>query len=292
MSYPPPLVSPPQRVVSLVPSLTESLFALGFGDTVVGITDYCIHPQGQLEGIPRLGGPKNPRVEEVIALRPDLVIANREENTPATVKALQAAGIPVWVTFPRSVAEAMDVLWAFTRLYKRGSAVAKLQVLERVLDIAEEAGASHPPVPFFCPIWQDETADGRLWWMTFNRQTYAHDLLTLLGGENVFAGRERRYPLEADLGAAEPQDAGERDTRYPRVTPEEVRAARPEVILLPNEPYPFGDVEIAQIQALLPDVPAVRHGRVYLVDGTLITWHGTRLASALTNLPVLFELER
>ncbi len=290
-TYPPPRAEPPRRVVSLVPSLTESLFSLGFGDTVVGITDYCIYPAGQLEGIPRLGGPKNPRVEEIVALQPDLVIANREENTPRTVEALQAAGIPVWVTFPRSVAEAMDVLWAFTRLYKRGSAVAKLQVLERVLDIAEEAGAEHPPVPFFCPIWQETTADGRLWWMTFNRRTYAHDLLTLLGGGNVFADRERRYPLEADLGTAEPQDAGERDTRYPRVTPEEVRAAQPEVILLPSEPYPFGKVELAQMMALLPEVPAVQNERIHLVDGTLITWFGTRLASALAHLPALFALE-
>ncbi len=288
--FPPPLVSPPQRVVSLVPSLTESLFELGFGDTVVGITDYCIHPRGRLEGLPRVGGPKNPRVEDIVALRPDVVFASREENTPGAVQALREAGIPVWVVFPASVAEAMDVLWAFTRLYKRGPAVAKLQVLERVLDVVEEAGASHPPVSFFCPIWQDVTADGRLWWMTFNRKTYAHDLLTLLGGENVFAGRERRYPLEADIGEAPPRPAGGRDTRYPRITPEEVRAARPEVILLPSEPYAFGAEDRAQMMALLPDVPAVLNGRVYLVDGTLVTWYGTRLAKALSALSSLFEV--
>jgi len=287
MTTPMPISEPPRRVVSLVPSLTESLFALGFGDTLVGITDYCVHPADKLRGLPRLGGTKNPRLADILALQPDLVLANQEENTPATVQALQEAGVPVWVTFPRTVAEAMDVLWALSRLYKRGTAVARLQVLERVLDIAEEAGASRPPVSVFCPIWQGETADGRLWWMTFNRWTYPHDLLALLGARNVFAERERRYPLEADLGAAEPHPEAGGDTRYPRVTLEEVRAARPQVILLPSEPYAFGARERQRLRSLLPDTPAVREGRVHLVDGTLLTWHGTRLGRALQELPAL-----
>ncbi len=287
MTTPMPINQPPRRVVSLVPSLTESLFDLGFGDTVVGITDYCGHPADKLGGLPRLGGTKNPRVADILALQPDLVLANQEENAPRTVEALQEAGVPVWVTFPKTVAEAMDVLWALSRLYKRGTAVARLQVLERVLDIAEEAGASRPPVAVFCPIWQGETADGRLWWMTFNRETYPHDVLALLGARNVFAERERRYPLEADLGTAEPLPAGGGDTRYPRVTVEEVRAARPEVILLPSEPYAFGAREREQLLSLLPDAPAVREGRVHLVDGTLLTWHGTRLGRALQELPPL-----
>ncbi|GAB4531655.1 MAG: helical backbone metal receptor [Anaerolineales bacterium] len=279
---------PPARVVSLVPSLTESLFDLGFGDSVVGVTDYCLYPADGVRGLPHLGGTKNPRIADIVALQPDLVLANREENTPATVKALQEAGLRVWVTFPKTVAEAMDVLWAFSRMYKRGSAVAKLQTLERVLDVVEETAAMRPPTSFFCPIWQESTADGRLWWMTFNRETYPHDLLTLLGGYNVFAGRQRRYPLEADLGTAEPQPPGERDTRYPRVTVDEVRAAQPELILLPGEPYAFGLPDRDRLISLLPDVPAVRDGRVYLVDGTLITWHGTRLGRALQELPPLF----
>ncbi len=282
-----PISQPPRRVVSLVPSLTESLFDLGFGDTVVGITDYCVHPADKLGGLPRLGGPKNPRVADILALQPNLVLANQEENTPRTVEALREAGAPVWVTFPKTVAEAMDVLWALSRLYKRGTAVARLEVLERVLDIAEEAGASRPPASVFCPIWQGETADGRLWWMTFNRETYPHDVLALLGARNVFAERERRYPLEADLGTAEPLPAGGRDTRYPRVTVEEVRAARPEVILLPSEPYAFGARERERLLSLLPDAPAVRQGRVHLVDGSLLTWHGTRLGRALQELPPL-----
>jgi ABC-type Fe3+-hydroxamate transport system substrate-binding protein len=106
----PDLGGPPRRVVSLVPSMTESLFALGFGATVVGATDYCIHPAEQLEDMPRVGGPKNPDIDQVVALRPDLVFVNQEENTRQLVEALLEAGLQVWLTFPQTVDEAVDVL--------------------------------------------------------------------------------------------------------------------------------------------------------------------------------------
>ena len=84
-------LTPPKRIVSLVPSMTESLFDLGFGATVVGVTDYCIHPAEGLRGLPRLGGPKNPRLADLCALQPDLVIANPEENTRRAIEAAQKA---------------------------------------------------------------------------------------------------------------------------------------------------------------------------------------------------------
>ena len=99
----------PQRVVSLVPSYTESMVDLGFGANVVGVTDYCVHPQDSLLNIPRVGGPKNPRIEDILSLAPDLVLANQEENMLGDVEALEKAGIPVWVSFPQTVQEALDV---------------------------------------------------------------------------------------------------------------------------------------------------------------------------------------
>src|SRR3990172_3057921 len=119
-----------QRIISLVPSITESLFVLGLGDRVVGITDYCAHPADRLARLPRIGGTKNVRVAEVIALQPDLVIANREENTRADVEALQAAGIEVWVTFPETVRDAIDLLWEIVRRFdisKQGRRIAALE---------------------------------------------------------------------------------------------------------------------------------------------------------------------
>ena len=281
--------SPPKRVVSLVPSITESLFDLGFGEALVGITDYCTQPAGKVEGLPRLGGPKNPRVEEIVALQPELVLANWEENTRHSVEALEAAGVRVWVTFPQTVRQALDVLWILADLFHSGMAAARIESLEIGLEWAQKAAQQRPPIRYFCPIWHEETAAGQPWWMTFNQETYPHDLLQALGGENAFATRLRRYPLEADLGLAEAQDAKARDTRYPRLSLDEIRQAAPELILLPDEPYNFSESHREELQTLLADTPAMRDGRACLLDGSLITWHGTRLAKALQVLPELLS---
>ena len=284
--------SPPRRVVSLVPSLTESLFDLGLGAAVVGVTDYCVHPAETLAGLPRLGGTKNPRVEEICALQPDLVLANWEENTRQTVEALEASGVPVWVTFPHTVVESLEVLWKLVELFRSPEAGQRLRTLELALDWAISAVDEQRVVRYFCPIWQETTQSGQTWWMTFNRRTYPSDLLLLMGGENVFAERERCYPLGADLGLEPAQDPGERDTRYPRVTVEEVVAAQPEVILLPDEPFAFSEEHSRQIAALLAETPAARENCIHCIDGSLITWHGTRLARALRELPAVLEAAR
>jgi iron complex transport system substrate-binding protein len=281
---------PPQRVVSLLPSMTESLFDLGMGERLVGITDYCIHPAQGVANLPRLGGPQNPRLEQIIALRPDLVLANREENNPQAVRALAEAGLAVWVGFPCTVFEAVDELWTLAGLFQSTAARLGVQALERSLDWALAAAAERSPVRYFCPIWFEEAADSLPWWMTFNRQTYCHDLLACLGGENVFAGRQRRYPLPADLGMEPEQHPGERDTRYPRVTAAEIVAVRPELILLPDDPFVFDAARRLRLEALLAETPAVQNGRVIPVDGSLITWPGARLALALRELPALFDV--
>jgi ABC-type Fe3+-hydroxamate transport system substrate-binding protein len=125
--------------------------------------------------------------------------------------------------------------------------------------------------------------------MTFNQDTYMNDLLRLMGGENVFAHRQRRYPLEADLGTAQPEEAAGRDTRYPRLRRDEIIQADPQVILLPSEPFAFGTQEQAHLQEIFAPTEAARQGRLYLLDGSLLTWHGTRLARALNELPVVLE---
>ncbi|MEW5870808.1 MAG: helical backbone metal receptor [Chloroflexota bacterium] len=278
---------PPQRVVSLVPSLTESLFDLGLGQAVVGVTDYCLYPAEPLAGLPRLGGPRDPRLDEIVALKPDLVIANWEENTRQDVEALEAQGLPVWVVFPRSVAGSMEVLWKLVELFRSDSARMRLQTLEVTLDWAISAAAEREPRSYFCPIWYEQAESGQPWWMTFNQGTYCHDLLRIVGGQNPFAGRERRYPLAADLGLQAPEPPGERDTRYPCLPLDEILAARPQVILLPSEPFGFDESHQARFSELLANTPAVQNGRLHLVEGSLITWHGTRLARALRELPAL-----
>lgn len=276
---------PPTRVVSLVPSVTESLFELGLGDRVVGVTDYCVHPAESVRNLPQVGGTKNPDLDRIIALRPDLVIANQEENRREDVERLQAAGIPVWVTFPRTVQEALNLLWTIMEAFDDPHMVPRVRLIEQTVDVVERVEmARTTPCRVFVPIWYEPL-------MTFNADTFAHDLLRVCGGTNVFADRERRYPLAADLGdedaAIAPDDprVAERDTRYPRVTWAEIEAAQPDVILLPSEPFAFSQEHVPLFEAL--DVPAAREGRIHLVDGSLLTWHGTRIARALAQLPGL-----
>ncbi len=277
----------PHRVVSLVPSITESLFELGLGDTVVGVTDYCIYPQDAVARLPKVGGPKNPNIDLILDLEPDLVIANREENTPLAVQALEMAGIPVWVTFPNTVDETLEMLREMAGMFRRREAARKVEFLARSVAL-ERRVSRERRVRYFVPIWEGQTGRGLRWWMTFNDQTYTGDLLRLFGGENVFAERERLYPLEADLGLAPPRPAEGRDTRYPRVSLDEVLAAQPELILLPNEPCSYNEAKRREIAALLSDTPAAKNGRIYLVDGTLLFWFGTRLAKAIAELPRYF----
>lgn len=280
-----PVTTPPKRVVSLVPSITESLFDLDLGDRVVGITDYCIYPAEKVVQLPKVGGTKNPNIQQIIDLNPDLVFANQEENSKADVEALQNAGIPVWVTFPKSVQDALNLLWNIMYAFEHTIMSARVRVIEASYDwvsaISEAKEDNFCKV--FVPIWKAPL-------MTFNQHTYIHDLLRVCGGQNIFADRERLYPLAADLGKtgmsdSESRRTGGRDTRYPRITLEEVEAYQPDVILLPSEPYVFTEADIPMFKSL--DVPAVKHNRIHLIDGSFLSWHGTRLAYALNDIPQL-----
>lgn len=281
------LTHAPKRVVSLVPSVTESLFALGAGETLAAVTDFCVHPAEPVAALPKVGGTKNPDLDRIRAALPDLIIANKEENRKEDIEALQAEGFKVWVTFPCTVWEAIQLLWALVQVFRVPQLGQSLSVLETSWEWANLAAQNTPPTKVFCPIWREPgAAEGQpRWWMTINRDTYAHDVLRLSGGENIFAQRDRHYPLAADLGEAPPEPLGpERDLRYPRVTPAEVAGRAPEIILLPTEPYPFTEADLSAFDGF-PEIPAVKNQRIYLVDGSLLTWHGIRLAKALAELP-------
>ena len=279
--------APPKKVVSLVPSLTESLFELGFGSSVVGISDYCVYPREMLAGIPRLGGPKNPDVKKIVELAPDLVIADKEENDKDSILRLHEQGVQIWLTFTKSVDESLDLLRQFLALYHTDKPVMKINSLQIGVDYARAAARAQDEISYFCPIWTRADA-GTEWWMTFNGDTYSDDLLKVFGGKNIFADRERKYPLEADLGLTAAEPAGERDTRYPRVTLDEVREAQPQVIFLPDDPFNFDLSHKKILMEELKDTPAVQHKRIFFLDGTLVTWHGVRLGKALNDLPDYF----
>jgi ABC-type hemin transport system substrate-binding protein len=280
---------PPQRVVSLVPSMTESLFDLGAGAALVGVSEYCRPPEAERARLPIVGGTKSVDVQAVVDLKPDLVLANQEENTREAVEALEAAGVKVWVTFPRSVDEAIQVLWALVRLFRLTHAAATVQTLEMTTAWTARAAAAEGPVPVFLPIWEDDGSPSGPWWMTISQGTYVHDVLAICGAANVFGDRPRRYPLAADLGQGEPEDPAGRDTRYPRVTKDEIVARAPELILLPSEPYAYRDLDVGRMAVAFRGTPAAESGRILTIDGSLLTWHGTRLGRALAELPGLIR---
>lgn len=279
----------PERVVSLVPSMTETLLEFGVGHTLVGATDYCRLPEELAGRVTRVGGTRTADAAAICALAPEIVLANQEENEKDLVEALEAAGLKVWVTFPRSVRGAMDVMWQLAELFRIWDASPKLHVLEATLEWTMRASDEGKRPRVFCPIWQDRMPDGEPWWMTFGSGTYAHDVLQVCGAENAFADRQRSYPLEADLGRGPAEEPGDRDRRYPRVGLPEVLRATPEVILLPDEPFHFDADHEAALREALAATPAVQAGRVHRVDGTLIAWHGTRLGRALVELPLLLQ---
>jgi ABC-type Fe3+-hydroxamate transport system substrate-binding protein len=279
-----PVTVPPRTVVSLVPSVTESLFDLNLGGRLIAVTNYCVHPAEKVAYLPHIGGTKNPDVERIITMQPELVIANQEENRKEDVERLQEAGIPVWVTFPHTVRDAFNLLWNIMHVFDEPAMVERVRAIEWTCDWLERMDESRKtPCRVFAPIWLDPL-------MTFNADTFAHDLLRVCGGTSVFGERERQYPLAADLGEVEPYSTDDpriagRDTRYPRVTMQEVEAAQPDVILLPSEPYAFGEDHISLFAAL--DVPAADNGRIVPIDGSLLTWHGTRMARAFDVIPNL-----
>ncbi|WP_244179119.1 helical backbone metal receptor [Streptomyces rubellomurinus] len=232
---------PPRRVVSLVPSLTEAVAVTAPG-LLVGATDWCSHPADL--AVARIGGTKNPDVPGVLALEPDLVIANDEENRRPDLDALRAAGVPVWVTDVRDLDGAFRSL---ERLLTTACGLAR----PSWLDEAEAAWREVRPVAggprAIVPIWRRP-------WMVLGRDTFAGDLLGRLGLRLVHSGHAERYPA---------------------VPLPELLAARPDLVVLPDEPYRFTAQDGPEA---FPGVPAA------LVSGRHLTWYGPSLVGAAAVL--------
>lgn len=227
----------PPRVVSLVPSLTEAV-AVSVPGALVGVTDWCTHPAGL--DVTRVGGTKNPRPDGVLALAPDLVIANEEENREADLAVLREAGVEVLVT------EVRDVPQAFREL-DRVLTACGARTRPRWLDEAERTWTSLPPpgqrTTAVVPVWRRP-------WMVLGRDTFAGDVLARLGVDHLYA----THP-----------------DRYPRIPLDELRAAAPDVVVLPDEPYRFTP----------EDGPEAFPGlSCALVSGRHLTWYGPSLTQA------------
>jgi ABC-type Fe3+-hydroxamate transport system substrate-binding protein len=256
-------VHPPQRIVSLVPSDTHSVIALGAGDRLVGRTTYCEHG----EGVATVGGTKDVDIGAVLALAPHLVIANQEENTRKPLEAL-AERVPVLVSLPRRVDQGIGHLARLARIL----GVVDRPEVKDLIRRGYELPAKQPVrLRAFVPIWMDPL-------MTMNADTFGSDVLARIGVDNVFGDRLRLYPLAADLGKTAPQDAGARDVRYPRVTRDEIQKRGADVIILPDEPHAFSAADEAQLREVLPSTRVVR------VSGKDLFWYGAWTIDALPRL--------
>jgi ABC-type Fe3+-hydroxamate transport system substrate-binding protein len=272
---------PLTRVVSLVPSDTLNVAALGCAGALVGRTDYCELPEEVVARVPTVGGTKNPRIEDIIRLEPEVVLGNQEENTRSDLEALAQRGVKVYVAFPKRVADGLAHLARLARLFGVDETPAVRRLLKRGYDAhrtAEQARTGGPPVRAFCPIWMDPL-------MTIHGDTFISDMLDLCGAQNVFADRSRRYPLAADLGRAAPLPAEKvagRDVRYPRVSLDEVVARAPELVLLPDEPHPFTDADAEVFRSLA--IPAAARGAVVKTSGKDLCWYGARSVDGIARV--------
>ncbi len=275
------LMREPRRIVSLVPSDTFTVCALGARDRLVGRTSYCVLPD-DVSALPAVGGTKDVDPAAVADLAPDLVIANQEENARAPLEEIVRRGLPLFVSFPRRVADGVAHMARLARMLGLSRAPQAQDLARRAYQALRGDAEIAVELPrAFVPIWKEPL-------MTFHQDTFASDVLLQAGCANAFADRERRYPLAADLGRKSPLPAdrlGDRDTRYPRVTEAEVVARAPDLVLLPDEPYSFGTDDLAWASAL--DIPAARRGAVALTDGKDLFWYGAWSVNALPRLRAL-----
>src|SRR5215471_2055607 len=248
---------PPRRVVSLCPSITETVVAIGGLSRLAAATRYCVRPKGPLWGLPRIGGTKTPDLGRILDLGPDLVLANEEENRREDVEALRARGIEVDVSFPKRVADVPPIIRRWGRLLSDES-VAEADALaariEALIMEIERAPAARP-FRYAYWIWKDP-------WMTVSDDTYVADLLRFAGGVNVYGGEASRYPT---------------------TSPNEAMARSVEIQFFPSEPYPFR----AEKHRSLAEKVFGRQTEFRFVEGDNYCWHGVRTLDGLSEMTVL-----
>jgi len=235
----------PQRIISLVPSQTELLFDLGLDNELVGLTKFCIHPAASVRGKAVVGGTKTLHLDKIHALQPDLIIANKEENTRDQIEALQRH-------YPVHITDVITLPDALTMIREVGALAGRAQQANAMAGQIESdfSGLSLPSCP--------KTVAYLIWrpYMAAAVGTFIDAILNAAGFQNAFADR----------------------TRYPEISPDDLRAANPDLIFLSSEPYPFGGKHLTELQEICPSAG------VRLVDGEVFSWYGSRLLRAADYL--------
>jgi len=236
------LDSYPRRIVSLVPSQTELLFDLELEEEVVGITKFCIHPDSWFRSKTRVGGTKTVNIDKVKSLQPDLIIANKEENTQSDIESLMDVA-PVWISDIHNLDEALEM----TRCV--GEITNKAEKASEIINFTKTGFDNLPkveiPKKVLYLIWEKPI-------MSIGRDTFIHDMITRIGWENVLSS----------------------ETRYPEITDEDIQLLSPDLIILSSEPFPYKEKHIWRYKELCPNAD------VKLLDGEFFSWYGSRMKKA------------
>ncbi|MFV0604772.1 MAG: ABC transporter substrate-binding protein [Niabella sp.] len=228
-------------IVSLVPSITETLYSLGLDDEVVGITKFCVHPLHWFQQKIKVGGTKNIHLEKIKSLQPTLIIANKEENVKEQVELL-AKNYNVLLTDVNNYTEALQMIQDLGEVLQKQTASALL--VQSIIEHFSVTKTSKPKTAAYI-IWKNP-------WMTVGGDTFINDMMQKAGFYNVF----------------------ENEKRYPQVSIEQIKNKNPDYLLLSSEPFPFQQKHADELRALMP------HIKILLVDGEMFSWYGSRMIKA------------
>jgi ABC-type Fe3+-hydroxamate transport system substrate-binding protein len=230
----------PNKIISTVPSQTELLLDLNLN--VIGRTKFCIHPSNKIKDIPKIGGTKNLNIQKIISLKPDIIIANKEENTQEQIEEL-IKYFPVFISDITNLESAMDMI------YSVGLLTNKAEESELIINQIKHSfniinRISSKKVCYL--IWKNP-------YMSIGADTFIHDMIQKLGLDNICKN----------------------ETRYPQISIDFMQSHKPDYIFLSSEPYPFKQKDIDELQSYLPD------SKIILVDGEMFSWYGSRLLKSV-----------
>ncbi len=231
--------SPAKRIISLVPSQTEFLFALGLENEIIGITKFCVHPASKVSNVAKVGGTKNFHLEKIKNLQPDLIIGNKEENEHKRITELQKH-FPVWMSDINTLNEAYVMMKEVSRITGRTEEGNIL--IKKIQDSFQNYQPVRDTLRVAYLIWQDPI-------MIAASDTFINHMLLQFGAENIF----------------------QHQTRYPEVTVQQLEDLNPDYIFLSSEPYPFRQKHVKEFEGKFP------HAKVIIADGEMFSWYGSRL---------------
>ncbi|HNP20326.1 MAG TPA: helical backbone metal receptor [Fulvivirga sp.] len=234
----------PIRVISLVPSQTELLFDLGFESNIVGLTKFCVHPADKVKKVEIIGGTKNFNFDMIDQLRPDLIIGNKEENYKEGIDQLKKK-YPVWMSDISNLIDSLEMINEVGRLI---NCEKKAKALSKNIKLSFEQLPTYQPLSVLYLIWNDPI-------MVVGKDTFIDEMLKKAGLVNAIHHQ-----------------------RYPEVTAEGIRTIDPDIILLSSEPFPFREKHLRNFQQ------EFKKSQVYLVDGEMFSWYGSRLLKSANYL--------